>query len=147
MSDKEIIKELARDIGRVYTEFGFPETTGQVWVILHFTGPMTQSELKKELDCGIGSISQSLKVLEKIGAIKIIGKKGRQRVYGVEDSIRKVTKKKIDMALNNILFPINQALENSIKKVKNKDTKEKMNKLKSKFSKMEKLVKIIQSVT
>jgi len=147
MSDKEVINKLTRNIGKVYTQFGFSEIIGQVWTILHFTKPLTQSEIKKELNCSLSAVSQALKLLEKVGAVKETGKKGRQKLYTVEPSLRQINKKKMELALNSIIIPINEHLENALKEAKDKELKEKIKKLKLKFSKAEKLIKVIRSIT
>ncbi len=147
MSDQEVIRDLAKNIGKIYTELGFSEVLGEVWVLLHFNGPMTQSELKKELKCGIGSVSQSLKILEKLGAVKVVGKQGRQRIYDMEESVSKIKKQKLEVALSLILIPIKNSLEDSLKRIKNKDNKQKLETLKSKFSKMEKFIKLIKAMS
>lgn len=143
MSDQDIIDEIITEMGKAFEFEGYKPLIGEVWATLYFKGEMTQEELKKELNAGLSSISESLKTLQNLGNIKIINKRGRRRVYSAETNFHEIILKRLDNAIRYHFEPINSLLNNKISSINNKDTKNKAVILKSRYSKTASLMKLM----
>ena len=143
--EKEIINELIQEAGRSSERWGLSSVLGQVWGTLYFKGEMTQEELKKELGIGLSSISQSIKVLENLGFISPIRKKGRKRVYKADFSTQQISKIFENM-LRFELKPMISLLESRKEQVEDKKLKEKINNLQKNMEDTEKILALILKI-
>ncbi len=72
----------ANHIGNFTKKLGLGEATGKVWSSLLIAGkPLSQYELSDKTGYSLGIISSSLKVLESLGVVRVIGRSGQRRLY------------------------------------------------------------------
>lgn len=147
MTDKEVIEEIIEETGRSYAVWGFSPVFGRIWAALYLKGDMTQEELKKELNCALSSISQSLNMLEAFGLIQVSDKQGRKNVYSVERSFQKIHKKKMENALRLTIDPMASLLSARENLITNKDTKSRVKELKNVYSRAGSLLKNIIKIS
>jgi DNA-binding transcriptional regulator GbsR (MarR family) len=136
MADNEVISEIIEEMGKVAETLGLPTVTAKAWTTLYFKGDMTQEQLKNELRCGLSTISQSLKLLEKLGLVNTFNKDGRKNIYCAENSFDKIKRKKLEAILLYAIDPMTSMLNNRIDLITNKETKNKAKELKDSCSKM-----------
>lgn len=143
MSDENIINEIIEEMGNLLGEMGFPPITTKAWAILYFKGNRTQDELKKELKCGLSSVSQAINVLEKFSIIYISGKDGRRNVYSAEQSFKKIKRKKMEALLMFHIEPMKNLLDKRTEMINNKELKGKVKELKNMYSNCGIIIKLI----
>jgi DNA-binding transcriptional regulator GbsR (MarR family) len=143
MSDEKEINTIISEIGNSTVRWGFGSSLGKTYGTIYFNEGITQDELKKKLAISLSSVSQSLQLLENTGLLKVIGKKGRKKMYCCEDSFGKI---KRAMFENKIAFEINpmlETLEDSETRIKNKEQREKIILLKKKYEQMKRMLELI----
>lgn len=143
MAEQEAINEIIDELGISFENFGFPKAIGTVWGTLYFKGDMTQEELRKELDCSLSAVSQSLNILEKLGSVYISDKSGRKKVYSANDSLKKTMKKRMDNLNRLFLQPMIDTINENEKLIHTKELKNKTNTLKNKCEKGQTMIKLI----
>jgi DNA-binding transcriptional regulator GbsR (MarR family) len=143
MDDETVINEIIEEIGNLLGEMGFPPITTKAWAILYFKGNKTQNELKKELKCGLSSISQAINVLEKFGIVYISGKDGRKNIYSAEKSFKTIKRKKMEALLMFHIDPMKNLLDKRIEMISNKELKDKVKELKNMYSGCGAIIKLI----
>ncbi len=129
------IREISFEIGKIYQNLGMPNYAGQIWALLYLKGNMSQDEIKKELNCGLSSVSQCLALLEHMGAIEIIGKTGRKKIYRAESSMLKTRKKMLENMLKNLVEPMVSLLDKELKEVTDNKIKKKIQELENHYKK------------
>jgi|GEM_PF-1771268 len=134
VSDETIVGEIIEEMSDLYEIMGIHKILTKVWLKLYFGEDKTQDELKKELKCGLSSISQAINTLEKFGLICVSGKKGRKNVYSAEKSFNKIKRKKIEAILRFHVEPMANLLNSKMDSVSDKDLKERMKELKNAYS-------------
>ena len=143
MKDEEIMLEVIDEFGLVSERMGFSDITGKIWAILYFKGNMTQEQLKKEFNCSLSLISQSLNMLEHLGFVEICEKEGRKKVYSAQFSINKARRKLLENTLRHKLEPICNLLQSRLNLVSNKELKTKIGDLSNECSKASRFIKLI----
>ena len=135
MGDQDIIKEISDEIGKASDMIGLPNSIGKVWSTLYFNKGMTQEELSGNIGCSVGSVSQAINFLERVGLIYASGKDGRKHIYTAEADIQKVKKIQMENALRFYISPMCDLLNSRASAIQDKDLKNKVNKLKNFYSK------------
>lgn len=111
-------------------------------------GPVAMEELSKKTGYSLASISNMMKMLEALGAVKRIKKPGTRKAYFyMEKDILKIYRQKLVIAYENGVKPAMEMLPPIIKKYKNtsKDgkTAEKYEIVKDYYLQMKQLEKMI----
>jgi len=143
MSDKDIIDELSLEMGKFTDLWGMGTLPGKIWAHLYFYGPRTQNQIKKELDCALGTISDALSKLENYGVIFVSGKEGRKNIYSASFSQKKKMRAMCETALYMHVNPMIELLNDRVDKIKNKEFKQKAKDMKSKYGKGATKMKLI----
>lgn len=143
MADNEIIREIVDQVGRSTKKWGLSPLIGQAWMLLYFKGEKTQDELRDELKCSPGSISQALGVLESFGMVYVSSKKGRKKAYMAEDSFSKVKRNKMETIITFYIEPMTNLLSNRADIADSKETRNKIKELKNMYSKIGNILKLI----
>ena len=140
------IKEIVFEIGKIYQNMGMPSYAGQIWSLLYLKGDMSQDEIRKQLNCGLSSVSQSLTLLEHMGSIEIINKIKRKNIYRAESSMIKTRKKMMENMLTLLIEPMVSLLDKESKEITDKKLKIKILELKDHYKKDQKFMKFSLSV-
>ncbi len=146
MNDEHIVREITEEIGRSAEVFGFSSIVGEIWATLYFKGEMGQDGLKKELSASLGTISQSLGILENLGLVEVVKKVGRKKVYAAEFSIHKTKRKVLENSLRFKLEPMIDLIDQRSAGVKDKDVRLKIAQLREKYSKAAAFIRLILKI-
>lgn len=140
------IKEISFEIGKIYQNIGMPSHAGQIWGLLYLKGDMSQDQIRKELNCGLSSVSQSLSLLEHMGSIEIVGKTNRKNIYRAESSMIKTRKKMMENMLKSLVEPMVTLLDKESREIRDKKLKTKILELEDHYKKAQKFMKFSLSV-
>ena len=147
MKDQEITEEIIEEFGKSLQMLGFSSILGKAWMTLYLNGQKTQDELRKELGCGLSSISQALTTLENLGLVYISDKNGRKKIYRAESSFKTIRRNKMERLLHYYIEPVSKMLDSRADQVSDKTIKEKIKNLKSEFSIAGTLMRTILRIT
>ncbi len=110
--------EFLDKVSKIGKQWGLGAPAGRVWGVLLFNSdPLTQKEIAKQSSYSPGLVSQSLKVLEQMSMISIVGNKGKERLYGAVVSFIDSFDKVLRNFVEQDVAPIIQVLESNLDKV------------------------------
>ena len=139
--------EFTYRVGRIGKQWGLGEPAGRVWGTLLFNSrPLTQKEIAKQCNYSLGLVSQSLKILEHLGMITTIGRKGRQKLYSAVVSFIDSFEKLLRNFMETEIQPIITLLSSNVEKVKDEEIRSRLDALIKDYKKMDLLLAFFSKV-
>ena len=139
--------EFTYRVGKIGKQWGIGEPAGRVWGVLLFnTKPLTQKEIAKQCDYSLGLVSQSLKILEHLGMIITLGRKGRQKLYNVVVSFIDSFEKLLHNFMETEIQPIITLLDSNMEEIKEKEVRNRMNILVKDYKKMDLMLSFFSKI-
>lgn len=121
---EEIKDEFIHRVGKIGKQWGLGEPAGRVWGILLFNKkPLTQKEIASQCRYSLGLVSPSLTILENLGMISIIMKRGKVKLYGAVASFMESFEKLVRNFMEQDVRPLIFLLESNLEKIKDKEVK------------------------
>jgi DNA-binding transcriptional regulator GbsR (MarR family) len=130
----KIEKDFIDRTGKVSKQWGLGEPAGRVWATLLFADlPLSQREIAKKTGYSLSLVSPSLRILEKLGMIRPIRGKGREKLYELALSFIEAFNVIIKRFLQNDVQPLIQGLGD----IKDIDKNPKLSKLEGEYRQLE----------
>ena len=116
--------EFLNKVSKIGKQWGLGASAGRVWGVLLFnSNPLTQKEIAKQSSYSPGLVSQSLKVLEQMSMLSVVGNKGKERLYGAAVSFIDSFDKVLRNFVEQDVAPIIQVLESNLDQVNDPEVK------------------------
>ncbi len=113
--------------------WGLGEPAGRVWGLLLFeNSPMSQREIARKCNYSLSLISPSLTILGKWGLIRVVEKRGREKLYNATTSFLEAFEKLLKNFTEDEIEPIIETLSQT----GNKKARKRMRVLASECKKM-----------
>ena len=108
---KSLEAELVREVSRLAVKLGLGEAASRVWsILLVKDAPLSQEEIAQESGYSLGRVSTCLSMLEKLGMVVIVERKGRKKLYKAVSSVSDVVKRFHKDLVEHYLKPVMEFL-------------------------------------
>ncbi len=119
---KKELESLRRNIidkiAKVSELWGLDESVGIVFGVLLFSSkPLNLEEIAKLSNYSVSSVCQKMKLLENLGYVKRMKKRGSKKIcYKVEYDLANMIKRFIEASLKNEIMPMTSTIDEYLKK-------------------------------
>ncbi|MDP2907137.1 MAG: hypothetical protein Q8O03_04310 [Nanoarchaeota archaeon] len=135
--ERKFRDEFINRVGRIGKQWGLGEPAGRIWGILLFNArPLTQKEIAKQCDYSLSLVSPSLRILENLGVVIVVGKKDKEKQYEVFASFIGSFERLITNFMEVDVKPIIELLSSEVDKIEDKAVKERIEMLIKDYKKM-----------
>jgi len=123
-------EEFVQRMGKICKQWGLGEPAGKVWAILMLNKDcLTQKEIARQCRYSLGLVSPSIKILESLGMITNIGKKGKEKIYRVTVSAMDFFGRLICNFMEQDIRPMLSLLESNIRQIEDQGVKARVKQL------------------
>ena len=127
--------QFMNQVASIGKQWGLGESVGRVWGLLLFEDePLSQKEIAKECKYSLSLVSPSIKFLEKMGLVGIVGKREREKLYVATLSFLEAFEKILSNFLQLNIEPIIDLLSEA-EKTGDKKTAKRLKKITNEYKK------------
>ena len=128
-------QEFMRMMSMIGKQWGLGEPVGKIWGLLLFEGlSLSQREIARECNYSLSLVSPSLAFLEKMGLISVVGRRGKERLYGATSSFLEAFEKILGNFVQLSVEPVIELLSKA-KEAGNEHTKKKLENIINEYKK------------
>ncbi len=111
---KKIRQDFINHVALIGKRWGLGEPAGKVWGLLLFEeSPLPQREIAEKCNYSLSLVSPSLTILQKLGLIGVVEKRGREKLYNAKTSFLEAFEKLFKNFMEMDIEPIIATLSNA----------------------------------